>query len=164
MEAKKVVKFLFLTSAFSQRNVTSILLVVLFFVVYIMSGGKVSLEMPKFPEGGGFGGVRFEEDPLAESRAVPPLNAPEEDVKRASKSSSQVLGLVPSEDAAARISERNRRGSQLALDESEGNEEFKLRNESSGETPRSVRRQRDGLAALENRLNIRRNSSGGSGE
>jgi hypothetical protein len=41
MNKKKIAEFLLLKPAFSTRNLTSILLVALFFGVYVASGGKV---------------------------------------------------------------------------------------------------------------------------
>ena len=46
---KRIVKFLVCAPAFSQRNITSIGLVVVFFLVYVMAGGKVTTSLPKMP-------------------------------------------------------------------------------------------------------------------
>ncbi len=46
---KEIAKFLVCAPAFSQRNITSIGLVVIFFLVYVMAGGKVTTSLPKMP-------------------------------------------------------------------------------------------------------------------
>ncbi len=55
MKAKKVLDFLILRPAFSSRNLTSILLVALFFGVYVLAGGKVT--MPNVKQGQNFGSI-----------------------------------------------------------------------------------------------------------
>lgn len=58
MNAKKVVNFLVLRPAFTSRNLTSIGLVVLFFLIYVLSGGKVTwAPNMKSARDAGFGGV-----------------------------------------------------------------------------------------------------------
>ena len=56
MNAKKVVGTLLLKPAFTQRNITSVLLVAAFFGVYILMGGTISTELPANRANGGFGG------------------------------------------------------------------------------------------------------------
>ena len=60
MNVKKTIQFLFLKPAFTSRNVTSILLVGVFFGVYIVSGGSVR-SIPKVTPGDGFGIVQAKE-------------------------------------------------------------------------------------------------------
>ena len=55
MNAKKVAGFFLMKPAFTQRNITSVGLVALFFVVYILMGGKVTTELPKVNKSGAFG-------------------------------------------------------------------------------------------------------------
>lgn len=62
--AKKVLGFLFFRSAFTQRNVTSIGLVILFFVIYVLAGGKIDA-IPKIQtDPGTFGGI----NPISETQ------------------------------------------------------------------------------------------------
>jgi hypothetical protein len=56
MKAKKVLSFLLLAPAFNSKNLTSILLVVIFFLLYCAAGGKVSW-VPDVQRGGGFGSI-----------------------------------------------------------------------------------------------------------
>ncbi len=46
---KSIAKFLVCAPAFSQRNITSIGLVVVFLLVYVMAGGKVTTSLPRLP-------------------------------------------------------------------------------------------------------------------
>jgi len=46
---KSIAKFLVCAPAFSQRNMTSIGLVVMFLLVYVMAGGKITTSLPKMP-------------------------------------------------------------------------------------------------------------------
>ena len=46
---KGILKFAVCAPAFSQRNVTSIGLVVLFVLVYILAGGKITTSLPRPP-------------------------------------------------------------------------------------------------------------------
>lgn len=55
MNAKRIVGFLLMRPAFTQRNLTSIGLVAVFFFVYVLMGGKVTTELPKAPKEGVFG-------------------------------------------------------------------------------------------------------------
>ena len=56
MKGKKVVAFLLLLPAFNKKNLSSILLVIVFFLLYCAVGGKVSL-VPQIQTGAGFGSV-----------------------------------------------------------------------------------------------------------
>lgn len=56
MDKKKIVEFLILRPAFTIRNFTSIGLVLVFFGIYVLAGGKVTL-IPKDPTGENFGSV-----------------------------------------------------------------------------------------------------------
>lgn len=56
MNAKKLVSYVLCLSAFKIRNITSILLVVFFFGVYVMAGGKITTP-PKVGSPDGFGGL-----------------------------------------------------------------------------------------------------------
>jgi hypothetical protein len=75
MKGKKVLEFILLKPAFSSRNLTSLLLVAIFFAVYVLAGGKV--EVPDVKQGSNFGSV-------SRSRAVsaPPVGTSQEKVQR----------------------------------------------------------------------------------
>ena len=117
MNAKKVIGFLLMRPAFTQRNVTSIVLVAVFFGVYAMMGGKVTTELPKVNKNGSFGSAQpAKKLPLPGSNAgsQPSGGADAEpadttadatadaQAKGKRKSSLQLLGLKPSEDREAR--------------------------------------------------------------
>jgi len=55
MRGKRVLEFVLLKPAFSSRNLTSLLLVAIFFGVYVLAGGKV--EVPDVKQGANFGTV-----------------------------------------------------------------------------------------------------------
>lgn len=54
--AKQIVSFLLLLPVFNSRNITSIGLVAIFFLVYLQSGGKITT-MPRVQNNGTFGGT-----------------------------------------------------------------------------------------------------------
>lgn len=55
--ARKVLGFLFFRSAFTQRNITSIGLVILFVVIYKICGGKIDMVPNINTDANNFGGV-----------------------------------------------------------------------------------------------------------
>ena len=80
MDTKKVVDFLVMKSSINSRNLTSLLLVAFFFLIYILAGGRVSV-LPKGikPAGASFGAIA---DPRQQAIApaipdAPPLPQPE---------------------------------------------------------------------------------------
>jgi hypothetical protein len=101
----KAGSFLLCTNAFTQRNVTSIGLVMLFFAVYVLAGGKITTELPRLRDvGRGIANVppygadenkRSVLDEIAnpEQQQLPDLSEDE---------SKEVLGIVGSEDRQAR--------------------------------------------------------------
>ena len=62
MKAKKVVEFLILKPAFTSRNLSSLGLVAIFFLVYWLAGGKV--DIPNVKQGSNFGSVTSSGDKL----------------------------------------------------------------------------------------------------
>lgn len=54
---KKVIGFIFLKSAFTSRNLTSLGLVAIFLGIYMASGGKIAT-LPSVQAGGNFGGIK----------------------------------------------------------------------------------------------------------
>ena len=69
MKAKQVFKFLALAPAFSNRNLTSLGLVGVFMVVYVLAGGRISV-MPNIRAGSSFGGLATEANSPAVSGDV----------------------------------------------------------------------------------------------
>jgi hypothetical protein len=69
MKGKKILEFVLLKPAFSSRNLTSLLLVAIFFAVYVLAGGKV--EIPDVRQGSNFGGVSQTRPVRAEPARVP---------------------------------------------------------------------------------------------
>ena len=65
MKTRKVVEFLLLKPAFTSRNISSVLLVGVFFAIYVMAGGKVTWVPKVNARGGAFGSVG------QEGRALP---------------------------------------------------------------------------------------------
>ncbi len=57
MNAKKVFSFLLCTPAFTRRNITSLMLVGVFFLVYVLAGGKIDTELPSARQAATFGGA-----------------------------------------------------------------------------------------------------------
>ena len=57
MKARKVVEFLLLKPAFTSRNISSVLLVGVFFALYVMAGGKVTWVPKVNAHGGAFGSM-----------------------------------------------------------------------------------------------------------
>lgn len=55
MNAKKIAGFLMMRPAFTQRNLTSVGLVALFFFAYILMGGKITTDLPEVSKDGAFG-------------------------------------------------------------------------------------------------------------
>ena len=98
MDKKKVISFLLLRPAFTMRNLTSIGLVAIFFAIYVLAGGKVSL-MPAVPRGQGFGSLE-KENPAA-MRSVDPARTPEAAVKEERYSGADAAPRGVASDAAS---------------------------------------------------------------
>lgn len=176
MNAKRVVNFLILRSAFTQRNMTSLLLVGIFFAVYVLSGGKVTVtKLPNIKAGESFGSVTAS-DEAADPRAA--IGAPrdaasqpaaaDEGEEMTPERSQAVLGIKPTEDQEARQAQILKRGRLLdsepgleaetdIADESKlvggadftnYREEFKLK--------KAEKRKVDKLSAIEDRLKASR--------
>lgn len=83
MKGKKVLDFLILKPAFTSRNLTSLGLVGIFFLVYILAGGRITV--PDVKQGANFGSVSQEpgvasmppSSPMVNSAAVVERAAPE---------------------------------------------------------------------------------------
>jgi hypothetical protein len=84
MKGKKIIEFLVLKPAFTSRNISSLGLVVIFFIVYWLAGGKVVI--PNVKQGSNFGSVNkteknkvftadTTEERLPEARPTENLNA-----------------------------------------------------------------------------------------
>lgn len=167
MSARKVVDFLILRSAFTQRNVTSILLVGLFFGVFILAGGKITTVPPKsLKSGNTFGGVATRDGENESAEQQPPQmdGAGMEKAKP-----EEILGIDENPDLAAREKVQQKKGSRFdpssgdedpaeeelseaglvdGVDMTNHREEFMLK--------RNEKRKEDTLAHIEERLNIKR--------
>ncbi len=171
MNAKKVIGFLLMRPALTQRNVTSILLVAVFFGVYVLMGGKVTTDLPKMQKNGGFGGLKGAMKPpqkIASDDTTADATDDESEEATDKKSSLQMLGLKPSDDRKAR---RRALLGRTLFDKEEREE---LENEPldkdgliEGVVEKNVhlerrlqrvekRRDSDSLTAIEERLKIRR--------
>ncbi|MCB0322085.1 MAG: hypothetical protein KDD69_00895 [Bdellovibrionales bacterium] len=163
MNAKKVVNFLICRSAFSQRNMTSMLLVFVFIGVYAAAGGKITTTLPKMEGAGLLGGART-------AKGVDVPGAMEESTspdltKRESKS---VLGIVPTDDQQARREEINQRGRLFTPDEVDEAQDEPIDREGlvqgkdftsrrdQWKLEQAEKRPTDSLEAIEERLQIRR--------
>ena len=101
MNGKKVIGFLLCRSAFSQRNITSILLVLVFFGVYVLSGGKISMVPPALKGMGGLdSGASIDAALKNQAGGEVREEAREEDLGKAESRS--VLGLTNSQERETR--------------------------------------------------------------
>jgi hypothetical protein len=134
-KVKGALNFVFCTNAFSQRNVTSIGLVIAFMVVYILAGGKVTTKLPRMSKKGQFG------QPASSANRTPGLNRSSSD--RQSKISSEelsgesipdlseresqkMLGEIPSKTKKERAAIRAKYGSLFTEEEVEEAQEEKV--------------------------------------
>ena len=163
---KRVMEFATCRSAFSQRNITSILLVALFFGVYVMAGGKISTKVPSYEEmnrlGGGLSGPAVSNN--KEEAALGTVSGGQEqlDIER----SRSILGEKPSNDRAAREVLRQRKGTLFTDEEVVEGEKEKIKKEGliSGVDfttrrekwllEKSEKKPEDSLSRIEERLKI----------
>jgi hypothetical protein len=105
MNTKKIVSVLFLSSAFTKRNVSSVGLVALFLLVYVLAGGKIDTKLPTVSQSGAFGSVggRDLDNVIAQPKA----------------NSKEVLGIVPTENRALREDASQTRGRVFTNEEAE---------------------------------------------
>ncbi|MCB0344389.1 MAG: hypothetical protein KDD66_04705 [Bdellovibrionales bacterium] len=87
MKVNKVVSFLLLRPAFTGRNVTSLGLVAVFFMVYVLAGGKITT-VPTMKPGGSFGSV--------ESAGSPALPGTQQNPQEAADPAAQPQGQAVS--------------------------------------------------------------------
>lgn len=152
---KKTLQFLVCAPAFSQRNITSIGLVILFVLVYVLAGGKVTTSLPNMSKNGAFG--------------MPEQAKPRDLTKKESKS---ILGEITSKDRAQRDAQRAKLGSLFTDEEREEGEkeaidpkglvegtEFVNKREKRL-LERTEKKPSDSLSAIEERLKSNRNEYG----
>ena len=166
---KGIVKFLVCAPAFSQRNITSIGLVVVFFLVYIMAGGKVTTSLPKLPSSKtAFGAPTKKTNGLFDksARKVSPHSSPSLS-KRQSKS---VLGEIRSAKKNDIDSKRAKIGSLFTDEERKDLEKEEIDQEGLVKghkfvnrkekrlLERSKRKETDSLSLIEERLKSRSNT------
>jgi hypothetical protein len=164
MNAKKLVGFLLLRPAFTQRNFTSIFLVCVFAAVYIMMGGKVTTGPASVKNLDGFGGVSLKDQQSSQES--------ESEVEEGSSNSRDkkleaVLGAKPSSERVARgranlgwnkFSEEEQEAKEAPLDKEgliQGSQlESSRRQEAMFKY--SEKKPGDSLSSIEERLNIKR--------
>lgn len=180
-KAKNVLGFLFMSSAFTQRNVTSVVLVMVFFGVYIAAGGKITTTLPRLEKvkamsapalgGSPMGKARMDNrstdgqlpagvgDKSTALRAVPNLTQDE---------SQDLLGISPSDKRAAVQREVQKRGSLFTAEEREEDIDEPLdpdglvkgadftNRRDQWRLERAERKPTDSLSLIEERLKIRR--------
>jgi len=147
MNAKKVVGFLLLRPVFNQRNISSLLLVGIFFGVYVLAGGKVTTTPPKVMQAGTFGGAKAQ------------VNEGD---------SQKILGIVPSEERYGREAANIKAGLRVDPDIQDDLEDHPLDKSGliAGEVKRSrseewrlrrgEKKKTDSLLVIEERLGIKR--------
>lgn len=149
---KGMLKFAICAPAFSQRNVTSVGLVILFVLVYILAGGKVTTSLPRPPS-------------AKQAFGIP---AKEKDLTR--KESKSIIGEITSQDKSQREAQRAKLGSLFTEEERKELEkeeidkgglvegaEFINRKEKRL-LERTERKPTDSLSAIEERLKAGRNN------
>jgi hypothetical protein len=180
-KAKNVLGFLFMSSAFTQRNVTSVVLVMVFFGVYIAAGGKITTTLPRLERVKAMSAPTLGGSPLGKAsvnknaekdnlpggvgdkstalQAVPDLTQDE---------SQGLLGINPSEKRAARQRAVQQRGSLFTAEEREEDIDEPLdpdglvkgadftNRRDQWRLERAERKQTDSLSLIEERLKIRR--------
>ncbi len=102
MNAKKVVGFLVCKDAFTQRNISSVLLVAVFFGVYVFAGGKVTTSIPELRGAAGLGAT----DLPGRARLPNPAEADKIPTPEESKA---ILGLSDSKERAERENRQTNR-------------------------------------------------------
>lgn len=166
MNAKKIVGFLLCRPAFTQRNMTSLLLVGLFVGAYILAGGKISTKLPSMQSMSHLNSLEEMGDGKA---AEGPENVSKSQAQMPSEEQSKtILGIKPTEDLAAREKALNSRGSLFTADERavdeqkpldkdgliQGISKFNRREEIRLE--KAEKKSTDSLSAIEDRLRIKR--------
>jgi len=113
---KKFFEVLFFRSAFTTKNIGSILIVLALFGVYILAGGKVVL-VPKIEQGSSFGSLKpgmTKDNPLKAQPVVPadaPTNVASPQIPVPSHNSDETS------DSLSRIEERLKQSVQRRSDE-----------------------------------------------
>ncbi len=174
MSVKKTVNFLILRPVFNQKNFTSIGFVALAFGLYSLAGGGVPTTPPSLKSGETFGEI---DDGTKRTLADIGVGAGAADASLTEPVDSRVdrvqaesiIGIKPSEDASQRERQINRRGRLFdpdTDDSGEGRERLDKDGLVKGVDTRSHRdewimlrsekRKQDTLAAIEDRLDVRR--------
>lgn len=149
---KGFLKFMVCAPAFSQRNITSIGLVILFVLVYVLAGGKVTTSLPRPPS------------------AKAAFGIPEKGMKDLTrKESKSILGEITSKDKTQREVQRAKLGSLFTEEERKEAEteeinpdglvqgsEFVSRREKRL-LEKTERKEKDSLSAIEERLKASKN-------
>lgn len=157
MKGKRVVDFLLVRPAFTQRNVSTLLLVGVFVGVYTLAGGKVTLKVPAIDTAESqFGGISGAEQKEAADKLANTEQA------------ARVLGMKPTDEQTARDETVNARGKLFdpAVDadpnEAKLDKEGLLGNDPNARDAEEAKLRKyekhraDSLSAIEERLNINR--------
>lgn len=159
---KSAFSFALCTSAFSQRNVTSIGLVIVFMVVYVLAGGKITTDLPRLSRKGQFG---------VPARSVTNELAAKAKRQRSAltdQESKKILGELPSDKKERRQAIRAKYGSLFTDEERKEAESEKIDEDGLVKgvkfsnrrekwlLERSEKKQVDSLSKIEDRLRIKK--------
>lgn len=171
---KRVAGFVFCRNAFTQRNVTSIGLVAMFFLVYVLAGGKITTQLPNISDSAGLAprGPQNEQEVLEQIEKGGPVaaeSAPEAAIPDLTEQESKaVLGLTTTQDRAARENVRAKMGSLFTDEEREELENQPVNKEGlvqggnftnrreQWKLEQSEKKPTDSLSIIEERLKIKK--------
>ena len=174
MKGKKALEFIFLRSAFTQRNLSSVGLVALFVGAYSILGGGVTTTPPNIQSGSTFGSVNGMGEEKSLNGNIPdgevqPIRNTDE-----KQSAEAVIGLKPTDAEAERMKQIEKRGrlNDPDMPDEDGEDgkaidkdalvqgvEMKSHRE-DWMMQRSEKRKMDNLSAIEDRLDVPRSKKG----
>lgn len=109
MKSKKVLDFITMRPAFTQKNLSSVGLVALFVGVYSIMGGSVNTAPPHVEAGDTFGSVR-DYRPSASFAKETSEEAQPIGSEQQKASAESIIGLKPTEEESARLRQIEKRG------------------------------------------------------
>ena len=172
--AKKALSFVLCKNAFTHRNLTSIGLVAIFFLVYVLAGGKITTQLPNFTDGGGLAprAAKDKQDVIDEIEQGGAIKPPQEEEAAIPdltvQESKAVLGVTASKDKASRDSVRAKMGSLFTDEEREELEKDPVNKEGlvqggvftnrreQWKLEQSEKKPTDNLSSIEERLKIKK--------
>jgi hypothetical protein len=167
---RKVLSYALCTSAFSQRNVTSIALVIIFLFVYVLAGGKITTALPSVKSSKDFGipkNVKLNKSEKS-SRTYDEIMAGDKIPDLSREESKEILGELPSDKAKKVYRKRAKFGTLFTEEERREAEGEKIDEDGLVEgvdftsrrekwmLERSEKKPEDSLSKIEERLKIRR--------